>query len=183
MQPTLAEGVVAVLFAADGPLEIADLAGALRVSRRDVERAVGELMDHPPPGLMLQRHEDRLQLATAPSWSEAVARLRAGPPVKLSRAALEVLAIVAYRQPVTRAEIDQLRGVNSDRALASLVAHGVVEEVGRRETVGRPSLFATTVQFLELIGARSLTDLPSLDELALAVRPPGPQSDAAIDSD
>jgi len=85
--------------------------------------------------------------------------------VKLSRATLEVLAIVAYRQPSTRADIDQLRGVNSDRAVATLLAHGLIEEVGRRETVGRPVLFGTSLQLLERMGISSLADLPSLDEL------------------
>ncbi|MFN0071008.1 MAG: SMC-Scp complex subunit ScpB [Chloroflexota bacterium] len=164
--PSLASGVVALLFAADEPLSVEQLAAALEVSQREVEQAVAELMEFPPAGLLLQQHEHRLQLVTAPAWSSAVARLRAGPPVKLSRATLEVLAIVAYRQPVTRADIDQLRGVNSDRAVALLVAHGLIEEVARRDTVGRPVLFGSTLQLLELMGLSSLTDLPALSELA-----------------
>lgn len=166
--PLLTDGIVALLFAADEPLEIDQLASALEVSKRELERAVAELLELPPGGLLVQRQDDRLQIATAPAWSVAVARLRAGPPVKLSRATLEVLAIVAYRQPVTRADIDHLRGVNSDRAVAALVAHGLIEEVGRRDTVGRPILFGTTLQLLELLGISSLTDLPALEELAAA---------------
>jgi segregation and condensation protein B len=162
----LSSGIVALLFASDEPLEIARLADALEVSPRDVERAAAELFETPPPGLLIQRHGDCFQLATAPTWSTAVARLHAGPPAKLSRATLEVLAIVAYRQPATRADIDQLRGVNSDRAVATLLTHGLIEEVGRRETVGRPVLFATTLQLLERMGIGSLSDLPSLEELA-----------------
>jgi segregation and condensation protein B len=162
----LSNGIVALLYSADEPLEIEQLASALEASRREVERAVTDLLAIPPPGLLVQRHADRLQLVTAPEWSDTVARLRAGPPVKLSRATLEVLAIVAYRQPSTRADIDQLRGVNSDRAVATLLAHGLIEEVGRRETVGRPVLFGTSLQLLERMGISSLSDLPSLDELA-----------------
>jgi segregation and condensation protein B len=163
---TLASGIVALLFAADEPLELEQLSSALLVTRRDVEKAASELIENPPAGLILQRHGDRLQLATEPRWADAVTRLRAGPPVKLSRATLEVLAIVAYRQPVTRADIDQLRGVNSDRAVATLAANGLIEEIGRRETVGRPVLFATTLQLLEGMGIGSLSELPSLVELA-----------------
>ena len=166
LSTTLVSGIVALLFAADEPLEIEQVSSALLVTRRDVERAASELIESPPPGLILQRHGDRLQLATEPRWADAVTRLRAGPPVKLSRATLEVLAIVAYRQPVTRADIDQLRGVNSDRAVATLAAHGLIEEVGRRETVGRPVLFATTMQLLERMGINSLSELPSLEQLA-----------------
>jgi segregation and condensation protein B len=173
VQPALSSGIVALLFTADEPLEIEQLADALEVSRRDIERAATELVESPPPGLLIQRHGDRFQLASAPAWSAAVARLHAGPPAKLSRATLEVLAIVAYRQPATRAEIDQLRGVNSDRAVATLLAHGLIEEVGRRETVGRPVLFATTLQLLERMGIGSLSELPSLEDLA--VMEPGDQ--------
>jgi segregation and condensation protein B len=180
---TLRSGIVALLFAADEPLEIDQLSSALLVTRRDVERAASELIENPPPGLILQRQGDRFQLATEPRWADAVTRLRAGPPVKLSRATLEVLAIVAYRQPVTRADIDQLRGVNSDRAVATLAAHGLIEEVGRRETVGRPVLFATTLQLLEHMGIRSLSDLPSLLELAVLEPNQHPSEPAPTDSD
>ena len=92
-----------------------------------------------------------------------VERLLGGPPVaRLSRAAQEVLAIVAYRQPVTRAEIDALRGVNSERALETLVARGLVAEAGRKDTIGRPVLLGTTAGFLDYLGLRSLADLPPL---------------------
>lgn len=175
---TLASGIVALLFAADEPLDLDQLSGALLVTRRDVEQVVLELIQNPPVGLILQRHGDRFQLASEPRWADAVTRLRAGPPVKLSRATLETLAIIAYRQPVTRADIDQLRGVNSDRAVATLAAHGLIEEIGRRETVGRPVLFATTLQLLERMGISSLSDLPSLHELA-AREPEGVAASAA----
>jgi segregation and condensation protein B len=92
-----------------------------------------------------------------------VERLLGGPAVtRLSRAALEVLAIVAYRQPATRAEIEALRGVNSDRALETLLGRGLVAEVGRRDSVGRPALLGTTPAFLDYLGLRSLADLPPL---------------------
>ena len=103
----------------------------------------------------------------APSVSPAVERfLGAPPPVRLSRAALESLAVIAYRQPVTRADIDFVRGVNSDTAIATLLARGLVAEVGRKETIGRPALLATTPECLQYLGLRSLADLPPLESSA-----------------
>ena len=160
----LAPQVVAVLFAAAGPLMHADVARVLEVSQARLEQVCRYLDDHPPLGLALQRHAEQLQLTTSPSASAAVERyLGAPPPVRLSRAALEALAVIAYRQPVTRAEIDFVRGVNSDTAVATLVARGLVAEIGRKETVGRPALLATTSECLHYLGLRSLDDLPPLD--------------------
>ncbi len=155
--------LVALMFAADEPLAITDAARVLGVRPRLVEAAARQLVEEPPRGLIVQRDAERLQLATNPGSAEFVRRLRGDDSqTRLSGAALEVLAIVAYRQPITRAEIDAVRGVNSDRALATLLAHGLVAEVGRREAVGRPSLFGTTLTFLEHLGLRSLDDLPPL---------------------
>ena len=160
----LAAQLVAVLFAAAGPLSHSDAARVLDVSLATLEQVCGYLDEHPPLGLALQRHLDQLQLTTSPTASAAVERyLGAPPPVRLSRAALESLAVIAYRQPVTRAEIDFVRGVNSDTAVATLVARGLVAEVGRKETVGRPALLATTSECLQYLGLRSLEDLPPLD--------------------
>jgi len=161
----LVEHVVALLFAADEALTTAELARILETRRSAVERAVDRLIAEPPIGLLVQRRDDRVQLVTGPSSARYIRRLRGlAEHVRLSRAALEVLAIVAYRQPVTRAEIEAIRGVNGDRALATLLTHGLVEEVGRRETVGRPVLFGTTFAFLEQLGLPSLDALPPLSE-------------------
>jgi segregation and condensation protein B len=153
--------LTALLFVADEPLELGLLARLLDVRPAAVERAAEALRAAPPAGLILQRDGRRVSLATAPGSAEYVRRLRgeAGPQ-RLSRAALEVLAIVAYRQPATRAEIEAIRGVNSDHALETLVARGLVTEVGRKDTVGRPVLFGTTLDFLALAGLTSLDDLP-----------------------
>jgi segregation and condensation protein B len=86
---------------------------------------------------------------------------------KLTSAALETLAVISYRQPMTRAQIEAVRGVNSDRALASLLQHGLVAEVGRAQTVGRPALFATTAEFLQQFGLTSLSELPHVDQAVL----------------
>jgi len=158
--------LVALLFVSSQPLELATAARVLRVSEREIEAFAARLAESPPPGLMLQRQGRALQLATAPASAPYVRRLLGTPEVqRLSHPALEVLAIVAYRQPVTRADVDGIRGVDSGRALATLLARGLIEEVGRKETVGRPVLFGTSVGFLEYLGLRSLADLPKVDGL------------------
>ena len=165
--------LVAVLFAADEPLASGDLARLLEVRPRQLERVVRVVAASPPSGLLLQRDGDRLQLVTAPASARYIRRLRGlEEQARLSRAALEVLAVVAYRQPATRAEIEAIRGVNGDRALATLLARGLVAEVGRRDTVGRPVLFGTTLEFLEHLGLRSLEDLPPV---------PAPESEIGQD--
>lgn len=133
-------------------------------------------------GIRLQRHGDQVQLVTAPEAAAAVERfLGLEGAVRLSSAALETLAVIAYRQPVTRAQIEQVRGVSADRAIATLLAHGLIEEVGRLETVGRPALFGTTVEFLEHFGLQSLADLPPLPEEPEPDDPPDGQSLRPVD--
>ncbi len=155
--------LTALLYAADEPLPLDQAARLLEVPLAVVRAAAEQLDASPPPGLAVQRHGEALRLVTAPASARYVERLLGGPTVsRLSRAALEVLAIVAYRQPVTRAELEALRGVNSDRALETLLGRGLVAEVGRRDTVGRPALLGTTPAFLDYLGLRSLADLPPL---------------------
>ena len=155
--------LVAILFAADEPLGVAELGRLLEARPSLVNRVARALAESPPPGLLLQRDGDRLQLVTAPGSARYIRRLRGlEEQARLSRAALEVLAVVAYRQPATRAEIEAVRGVNGDRALSTLLARGLIAEVGRRDTVGRPVEFGTTIGFLEHLGLRSLGDLPTV---------------------
>jgi segregation and condensation protein B len=162
---TLAAHLVAVLFAAAGPLSPDDAARILDISTERLEEVCKLLDREPPTGLVLQRYEGRLQLLTAPSSAAILERfLGSPPPVRLSRAALEALAVIAYRQPVTRGEIDAVRGVNSDSAVATLLGRGLVTEVGRRETVGRPTLLAVTPECLQYLGLRSLSELPPLPD-------------------
>jgi segregation and condensation protein B len=107
------------------------------------------------------------QFVTQPEyapWLKALVGHRIRPP-RLSQAALETLAIIAYRQPVTRAEVEQVRGVNVDGVMQTLLERGLVEQVGRADVVGRPMTYGTTVLFLEYFGLRSLEDLPAADEL------------------
>ncbi|MGC9944307.1 MAG: SMC-Scp complex subunit ScpB [Verrucomicrobiota bacterium] len=118
------------------------------------------------------------QFVTQPQfspWLRALVGVKARPP-RLSQAALETLAIIAYRQPVTRAEVEQVRGVNVDGTMQTVLERGFVEQSGRAEVVGRPALYSTTPLFLEYFGLRSLEDLPAADELRRipVEKPPAP---------
>jgi segregation and condensation protein B len=159
----LAGHLVALLFAAAGPLTPDDAARLLEIDPERLEQVCDTLGQDPPLGLALQRGPERLQLTTAPASTPVVERyLGAPPPVRLSRAALEALAVIAYKGPATRGEIDAIRGVNSDSAVATLLGRNLVAEVGRRESAGRPALLGVTPECLQYLGVRSLTDLPPL---------------------
>ncbi len=165
--PELLPAVVeSLLFVAEEPQEIGTLARSLNVPRQRLERAVEALAASVNGrGLFVQRLGDRVQLATVPDAAPYIEQFLEVEHGRLSRAALETLAIIAYRQPVTRAAIESVRGVNSDHAVATLLARGVIEEVGRAPGPGRPVLFGTTVRFLEYFGLRRPDDLPPLPEL------------------
>ncbi|MDI3327430.1 MAG: SMC-Scp complex subunit ScpB [Alicyclobacillaceae bacterium] len=124
--------------------------------------ALGEDLQRQGRGIRLRRVQRAYQLTTAPEHAPYLERMSEVPKVPpLSQAALETLAIIAYRQPVTRMEIEEIRGVKSDRALATLLGRGLVREAGRADGPGRPILYATTKYFLEYFGFRDLEDLPS----------------------
>lgn len=159
----LARHAVAVFFAAGGPVRLDVAARALGVSSEEMLPVVRLLRERPPIGLSLQQSGEEVELVTDPRSAPFVeALLGLDRPVRLSRAALETLAIVAYRQPATRAEIEAIRGVNSDSAVTTLLNRGLIAEAGRKEAAGRPVLYATTPEFLQHLGLRSLGDLPSL---------------------
>ncbi|WP_418691552.1 SMC-Scp complex subunit ScpB [Agathobaculum sp.] len=159
----------AVLFAAGDAVSLDRLCAALETSREDILAAAGALealYDLENRGLMLRRIEDRLQLCSRPMYAEAARRItESRRAATLSPAALEVLTIVAYRQPVTRAFIDQLRGVDSGGTLAGLAEKQLIEEAGRLEVPGRPILYRTTGRFLQAFALESLDDLPALPAL------------------
>lgn len=159
--------VESILFVADRPVAVAELAQVLGSDRRAVEQALGEIERAcAARGVRLQRAGSQVQLVSAPEAAEAIQRfLGLESSTRLSAAALEVLSIIAYRQPVTRPEIEDLRGVNSDGVLRTLLMRGLVAPVGRRETVGHPVEYGTTFQFLEYFGLQSLGDLPPLASL------------------
>jgi segregation and condensation protein B len=143
------------------------LAAALDVTPTAVQGLLRELeADYANRGFRLQWSGGGLvQLTTAAEASAVIERfLELETTTRLSQAALEVLAIVVYTQPATRPQIDQLRGVNSDGALRSLLSKGLVEEVGRLETPGRPILYGTTPDFLQSFGLNALSDMPPLSD-------------------
>lgn len=155
----------ALLFAAPTSVTLQQLAAAVDLPTSEVARALTELSAQYQNGrgLRLQQHQGRFQLTTAPEAAMVIERLLGlETSGKLSRAALEVLAIVAYRQPITRPQIDAVRGVSSDGALKNLLSKGLVQEAGRSEGPGRPILYATTADFLQHFGLNSLEDLPTL---------------------
>ncbi len=166
--PSLAAVCEALLFVAAAPTPVEELAKAAATPRAAVEAALAELeaqLAGGGRGVRLQRHDDRYALVSAPPAAPAVARFLGLSRVeRLSAAALETLAIVAYRGPVTRGEIEAIRGVDSSGVLQTLQARELVEPVGRRATVGAPIEWAVTPAFLRHFGLASLAELPPLGE-------------------
>ena len=154
----------ALLFVAPEPVSTGQLATVLDVAPSVIERGLNELdAALATRGLRLQRHMGRVQLTTAPQLAELMERfLGLEATTHLSRAALETLAIIAYQQPVTRPQIDAIRGVNSDSMLKSLLNKGLILESGRADSPGRPILYSTTPEFLQHFGLNSILEMPPL---------------------
>jgi len=154
----------ALLFVAVKPLsrrEIAILAG---VDRETVDQRLGDLeVSLGPRGIRLVLNGDRVELTTAPEAGTLIARYVGADAVRLSPAAMETLAIVAYRQPVTKAAIERIRGVDSDYTVRALLHRRLITELGRSDAPGRPFLYGTGFEFLERFGLTSLDELPPLD--------------------
>jgi segregation and condensation protein B len=172
----LEAGLEALLFVAAAPVPLAQLAEVLDCKTQQIEAALQSLSQTYASGrgLSLQWHAGRVQLTTAPVMSGLVEKfLGLEATARLSRAALETLAIISYRQPVTRPGIDAIRGVNSDGVLKSLLSKGLVQEVGRTEGPGRPILYGTTADFLQHFGLTSLAELPPYDRIETLEAPVG----------
>ena len=154
----------ALLFVAGEPAPVSRLAAALNVSVERVEQGllqIGESLL--TRGIRLQRQRDVVQLVSAPEAADVIESfLGLDLSTRLSRAALEALAIIAYRQPVTRPQVDAVRGVNSDGVMKTLLNRGLIEEVGRLEQAGRPILYGTTFSFLQYFGLSTVEELPPL---------------------
>jgi segregation and condensation protein B len=162
----LAVALEAVCFSLNRPVTLVEVASILGRPAAVVASAGEALAEQlRGRGLMLQRHGHELQLVTRPETAWAVQRaLQPERPTRLSRPALETLAIIAYRQPLTRAGIESIRGVNCEAVLDSLERRGLIAEVDRQETPGRPRLFGTTLRFLQIVGLERIDDLPVLGE-------------------
>ncbi len=166
MEPEeLARALEAILFSSNRPLRLRELQQATGSDRVVVEAALDTLRRSlEDRGLMLQRHHDQVLLATRPEYAAFVRRaLRPEVTGKLSPAAYETLAIIAYNQPVPRSRIEEIRGVNCDSVLANLELRNLVCEVGRGAGPGQPKLYGTTMRFLQVLGLESLEQLPAPD--------------------
>lgn len=170
----------ALFFVSDEPLTTSVLAGSLELDRRTVETMCDRLqrdLEERGSGLVLRNVAGGWRLYTHPDAAAVVERfVLSSRQARLTKAALETLAIVAYKQPVTRHQVSGIRGVNSDGVLRALVDRGLIEEAGREDAPGRPLLYATTPQFLERLGLPSLAALPSLAPL---LGPAADEEDAA----
>lgn len=157
--------IEAILFARGIPVSLADLARLLNMDEERIQELVAAMETEYQAkryGIRLLRTDAGVTLCSKKEYSELITRLDYQPPRRLSRAALETLAIIAYRQPVTRGEIELIRGVKVERAVYSLLERGLIREVGRGETVGKPVLYGTSDEFLRLFGLTSLDELPNL---------------------
>ena len=164
IEPPLSTKLEAMLFVAGEPVTTSQLATALDVAPSVIERGLNELgASLSAGGLRLQRHLGRVQLTTAPQLAELIERfLGLEATTHLTRAALETLAIIVYQQPITRPQIDSIRGVNSDSMMKSLLHKGLILESGRADGPGRPILYSTTPEFLQHFGLNSILEMPSL---------------------
>lgn len=166
--------VEAILFVTGNAVEKKEICRAMELTEGELEETLDALesgYDFDRRGLRLLRFGEHVQLATRPDYAPYVEKLL--QPVQkqsLSQAVMETLAVIAYRQPVTKAEIEQVRGVKCDYSVQSLVTKGLIEEVGRKEALGRPILYGTTDAFLRHFCIASLAELPEIDFSRLAAK-------------
>lgn len=173
----------ALLFASPGPATIDQLAAALEARPAEVRVALTNLeAQYAERGLRIQYHKGGAQMTSAPEHAPEIERLlQLDSRAHLSRAALEVLAIVTYKQPITRPEMDSIRGVNSDSSLKTLLRHGLIEEMGRTRGPGRPILYGTSGEFLQHFGLSSLEELPKIEAPDALDAPEHPEQAAGPD--
>jgi segregation and condensation protein B len=174
----------ALLFVAERPLTRREIATVAGVDRATVDERLGDLeVTLAGRGIRLALSGDRVELVTAPEAGALVARYVGADAVRMSPAALETLAIVAYRQPITKGGVERIRGVDSEYSVRSLLHRRLVTELGRAEAPGRPILYGTGFEFLERFGLTSLDDLPPLDVdvAARLVDGPGATGDPGAD--
>jgi len=162
------KGIVEGLLFASGDegITLKQLSKVTEVDEETIAYILEELMfdyEHENRGMMIVQSNEVFHLTTKPEHNEYYKRLLETPrSSRMSQASLETLAIIAYEQPITKAEIDEIRGVNSDHAIQTLLARSLIEKVGRKDTVGRPVLYGTSKEFLTYFGLKSLDELPPL---------------------
>ena len=174
----------AILFAAGEPLSVPQLSELLGVNKPQTWELVGLLQEEyqsEKRGLELREVAEGWQLCTKACHHEAVLQLANTQELKLSNAAMETLAIIAYRQPVTRAEMEAIRGVKVDGVVNTLLDWELIAEAGRKETIGHPILYKTTKRFLEVFGLKSLKDMPAMPEVLAEDAARHPQQMSLLD--
>lgn len=162
--------IESLLFTWGDPLDIKDISSILDIDVKEVEEIIVEMIDefdYNMRGLRIIKINNSYQLGTRPEYYDWISKLISPKKEKnLSNAALETLSIIAYRQPVIKSDIENIRGVRSDRAVETLLERGLIEELGRMETIGRPILYGTTDLFLRAFGLSSLLELPELVDIS-----------------
>lgn len=163
----------ALLFVSGDSVEIADIIEKWQVTDKQIDKAVENLKErfNENFGIKILKFKNKLQLCSNPEYADEISLVL--NPIReraLSKATLETIAIVAYKQPVTRLDIEQIRGVNSDYAIQTLLKHNLIEVVGRKDAVGKPLLFGTTDEFLKRFNLENLSNLPSYDELLNSIQ-------------
>ncbi|HOQ09599.1 MAG TPA: SMC-Scp complex subunit ScpB [Syntrophomonadaceae bacterium] len=167
MRDEVKAAVEAILFMRGervGTDELVEILDVPMPELRDIMRELIAEYFQPGRGLQIVPVDDGYLMCTKKEYSDILARAARPIRRRLSQAALETLALIAYRQPITRAEIEKIRGVKVDRVINNLLERGLIEEVGVKDTVGKPILYGTTAEFLRLYGLTSLKDLPPLEE-------------------
>lgn len=161
----------AVIFASSEPVTVKEMSTILELNYETVEQLLAELMaeyDDQQRGIQIKEVAEGFQFVTKPEYADYLEKLKKVPRnAPLSQAALETLAIIAYKQPITRAEIETIRGVRVDSSLATLLERGLIEETGRKDGPGRPILYGTTKVFLKYFGLKNLDELPIVDDWIL----------------
>lgn len=162
--------IEALLFASGEPISASRLSDILNIEEQHIALLIAQLNEEladDSRGLVIVEVAGGYQLCTKPELAAVVEKLANVKETKLSSASMETISIIAFKQPITRQEIENIRGVKVDKALTTLIEYGLVKELGRRETIGRPILYGTTDEFLNFFGLKSLEDLPSLDGFLL----------------
>lgn len=161
--------IEALLFIWGDPMSLTDISNILEMEEQQVQKILDEMMDdfeYNRRGIRIIRVRDKYQLSTRPEHYQWISKLTEKKENKgLSNAALETLAIIAYKQPITKSEVEAIRGVRCDKAIDTLLSRSLIREVGRLDKTGRPIVYGTTDEFLRYFGLEELKDLPKLDEL------------------
>ncbi len=163
------KAIESIIFVSERPVSLKELAKIFPdTNKKQLKSSIGNLMDQWKEinrGITLEEVSEGYQFRTKPEYSVFIAKFKDEKPFRLSRAALEVLSIIAYKQPVTKIEVDYIRGVDSSGVFGVLLERGYIKISGRKEVLGRPFIYETTDEFLETFGLKNLDDLPTLKEL------------------